>query len=378
MTNLLLAVFYFAIIIQLLYYLLVFSRLAIYCSKEPQLDEANTALTSEDKFVSVIICARNEGPNLAKNLPLILQQEYPNFEVIVVDDGSEDGSPEILSKIASEFYSQDLMFNVIRVEEKPYPGKKFPLSLGIAAAKGECVLLTDADCCPASNQWIRQMILGYTPSREIVLGFGGYTNQPGLLNKVIRYETFHTFLQYGSYALAGIPYMGVGRNLSYKRQLFSHVGGFEKHKNQISGDDDLLINAIANSRNTALCIHPDSFIWSTPEQTWSDWLRQKTRHISAGIAYRPIHQFLLGLYTLSLILTYVTIPVILFTSIPIGWVLIPLFARWLVQMIIFYHVLRRVNAIDLWYFSTIFDFFSIAYYPTLVLSARLRKKLIWR
>lgn len=206
--------FYFFIVltlIQLFYYGWFFSRVAYYKIKE--------RLQSRQHPVSVIICARDEDENLARNLPGVLVQQYSSsHELVVVNDNSLDDSKYILEELKKTFRSLHVV--ELTQEAKLISGKKYPLSIGIREAKYEVLLLTDADCVPASENWIQKMQEAYTEGIEIVLGYGAYHRRKGLLNKLIRFETFHTALQYLSYALSGIPYMGVGRNLSYKKTCF--------------------------------------------------------------------------------------------------------------------------------------------------------------
>ena len=230
-------------LIQVFYHLFFFTRLAVY--------KAGAKLSSRTHPVSVIICARDEAANLSVNLPGSLVQQYPTtHEVIVVDDNSFDDTKYLLEELAKEF--RQLHVVELKQEAKMIPGKKFPLSMGIKAAKYEIVLLTDADCVPATENWIASMQEAYDDNIEIVLGYGAYHKKKGLLNKIIRWETFHTAIQYFSYALAGKPYMGVGRNLSYKRSVFFRHKGFSSHHHVQSGDDDLFINMAANKKNTRI------------------------------------------------------------------------------------------------------------------------------
>jgi tRNA-guanine transglycosylase len=243
--------------IQVFYYLFFFSRLAFYKTKPP--------LQTQTHPVSVIVCARDEAANLALNLPGILVQKYDTtHEVIVVNDNSYDDSKYLLEELKKTF--RQLQVTELTQEAKMIPGKKFPLSIGIKTAKHEIVLLTDADCVPASEFWISNMQAAYNEKTEIVLGYGAYHKTHTFLNKLIRWETFHSALQYFSYALAGVPYMGVGRNLSYKKKIFFRHKGFSSHNNIPGGDDDLFINKAANSANTRINIHQDSFTLSKPVQ----------------------------------------------------------------------------------------------------------------
>ncbi|HYF30328.1 MAG TPA: glycosyltransferase [Chitinophagaceae bacterium] len=288
-------VFALVTVVQLFYHWWFFRRISFF--NPPQKAKSQT------HPVSVIVCARDEAANLVKNLPGVLVQTYPTtHEVIVVNDNSVDESKYVIAELQKTF--KNLQHVPLTHEAKGIPGKKYPLSIGIKEAKHEIVLLTDADCVPATEFWIQKMQDAYDDGIEVVIGYGAYHKKQGMLNKLIRFETFQSALQFLSFALAGIPYMGVGRNLSYKKGLFFKVKGFSSMNHIPSGDDDLFINKVANKRNTAIVIDKDATILSEPKKTFGDWFRQKTRHFSTARFYKPLHKFLLGLYTLSQFLFY--------------------------------------------------------------------------
>jgi poly-beta-1,6-N-acetyl-D-glucosamine synthase len=230
-----------SVIILLWYYLFYFYRIDLHHSEEMP---ANAAAIP----VSVVICARNEARNLSDFLPAVLAQDYPHYEVIVVNDCSYDSTADVLKS----FEHKHANLKIITVKEDPIHqhGKKFAIMVGIKGASHDLVLFTDADCKPASKQWLRAMTRGVKGEKEIVVGYSKYEKLPGLLNKLIRYDTFHIALQYLSFAKAGSPYMGVGRNLGYKKSLFFHNKGFASHYHIDSGDDDLFINEVATATNT--------------------------------------------------------------------------------------------------------------------------------
>ncbi len=299
--------FCLVVAIQLFYYLFYFFRLIFY--KPPVKNE------SQEYPVSVIICARDEAQNLANNLPGVLLQRYKTtHEVIVVNDNSEDETKYVLEEFKKTF--KDLVIIPLTQEALMIPGKKFPLSMGIKSTRHEVLLLTDADCIPASEFWIQKMQEAYAPNIEIVLGYGAYKKKPGLLNKLIRFETFQTALQYFSFALAGHPYMGVGRNLSYKRSLFLNNKGFASINHIPGGDDDLFINKVANRRNTAIILDADAHTLSEPKTTWGEWLSQKQRHYTTAKYYKPKYKFLLGLLSFSNFLVY---PLFILSLIFFNW-----------------------------------------------------------
>ncbi|MCD8540169.1 MAG: glycosyl transferase family 2, partial [Leadbetterella sp.] len=150
-----------------------------------------------------------------------------------------------------------------------------------------------------SDQWISRMMAQVTEGKEIVLGFSRYRYIPGGLNALIRYETFQTALQYLSFALSGVPFMGVGRNLMYKKDLFWKNGGFSGHNMLLSGDDDLFVNKAASKANVSVSITPESQTTSIPKTTWREWYVQKKRHLSVGKKYKMRDRITLGLLWIS-------------------------------------------------------------------------------
>lgn len=348
--------------IQVFYYLFFFSRLSFYRQK--------TNITSRANPVSVIICARDEVRNLIENLEASLLQQYDTVhEVIVVNDNSFDESKYVLEDLKKKH--PQLQVVELTQEAKMIPGKKFPLSIGIKTAKHEIVLLTDADCVPASNLWIESMQDVYDDNTEIVLGYGSYQKNSGLLNMIIRWETFQTAMQYLSYALAGVPYMGVGRNLSYKKTIFFRHKGFSSHNHVPGGDDDLFINTAANRKNTKINIDKDSFTISKPATTWQQWLSQKKRHYTTSKYYKPLHKFLLGTYALSHFLFY---PLLIASIIFYNWqfALMIFAGRMLIQAIVYYKSLNKLGEKDLFPFFIFLDTWMFIYY--IIFAPALMKK----
>ncbi len=260
-------------------------------------------LAKNDFPVSVIICAKNEAENLKENIPLFLEQDYPHFEIILINDASSDETQEVIDA----FVESDPRVKKVEIQnnEAFWSNKKYSLTLGIKKAKHSRLLFTDADCKPASNQWIRLMTAPISEEKQLVLGYGAYEKRKGLLNGLIRFETVMTALQYFSHAKAGMPYMGVGRNLAYTSQLFYDTRGFMSHMQILSGDDDLFVNEAATKENTAIVFQTEAFTYSKPKESWGDWLRQKRRHVSTAKFYQTKHQWVLGLYYSSNLLFWV-------------------------------------------------------------------------
>lgn len=360
-------IFCLVTVTQILYYAFFFSRLAFY--------KPAPKLHNEQRPVSVIICARDEANNIVKNLPGVLVQKYrTSHEVILVNDNSSDDTKHLIDELRKTF--KNLHPLQLTQEAKLIAGKKFPLSMGIKSSKYETLLLTDADCVPASENWMQLMQNGYRSETEIVLGYGAYHKNNGLLNKIIRFETFHSALQYFSYALAGMPYMGVGRNLSYKKEVFNRNKGFSAINQIPGGDDDLFINKVATKENTAIVIEADAHTLSEAKKRWSDWFMQKTRHYSTAKYYRRKHKFLLGLYSATQFLIY---PMVVISAICFNWwITLSIFAvRLIIQAVIYFKTMKKLNEADLFPFFLFLELWMCVYY-LLFLPALFRKpKKTW-
>lgn len=359
--------FAFTFLIQLVFYWGFFWRLGRY--RQPASDP-------KPKGVSVVICAHNAYHHLRESLPLILAQDYPDFEVLVVNHSSDDDTRYLLADLEDRFphlktlsIDEDLNF---------FSGKKFPLSIGIKSAKHDLVLLTDADCKPASKDWIRHMQSAFTPKVEVVLGYGPYNRSAGLLNKLIRFDTAHIAIQYLSYALAGFPYMGVGRNLSYLKQVFYKHNGFISHYRIRSGDDDLFINQVAKRSNTAIMVHPESFTLSDPKQTFGHWITQKKRHFSTSHLYKFRHKFLLGTYTFSLVFFYG----LFIAMLSLNWSLFPVLGIFILRLGTQYFVLircmKQLNERDLSPFIPLFEIMLLLFNAGIWISNWFYKPVRWK
>jgi len=351
--TVILYVFIIATVIQLAYWLLLFSKLAFYKT-------AATTVIDVEQPVSIIICAKNEAENLKKNLPRILNQNYHSYEVIVVNDNSNDQTGPILLDFMLKNNNLHII-NKINTQNLNI-GKKFALSIGINAAKHKVLLLTDADCTPNSREWLREMQKNIQGKTEIGLGYGPYDKEDGFLNKFIRFETVYTAIQYLSFALARMPYMGVGRNLVYKKSLFHKVNGFTKHEHIASGDDDLFINEVAHGENTKIVLKRETFVYSIPQKSWKSYFRQKSRHMTTGKHYQLKHKALLGLLSLSHILHYFG-GIVLILKFSTMFAVITLYVlRILVLLIIYKATLNKLHETHLLKWVPILDLVFVLYY----------------
>ena len=313
--------------------------------------------------VTVVICARNEERNLSANLPNILNQDYDRYEVVVVNDRSDDGTLATLKKLQEQY---DHLKVVENVEVGNYVGKKKALRIGIHNATYDKLLLTDADCRPASAQWLRLMV-SQLDNKEIVLGFGKLEKSSGWVNKLIRWETLQTVIQYSSFALAGMPYMGVGRNLAYKKELFKTSSEFEEHLDIPSGDDDLFVSEKGEYQNVALQLKPDAYTYSEGVSNIKKWWRQKRRHMSTSSLYRFWPKTLLTTYGLCQLMFYVfLIPMILLFWDNI-WLWITLGVKTVLQMIIVLYASRRFRSLDVIWAFPLWEFLNTLFITLILL-----------
>lgn len=354
---------------QVVYYLLVFFRLNFLRTK-----------ISEGEWqppVSVVICARNEAENLKRYLKVVLIQQYTQYEVIVVNDQSTDDTIDVLF----DYYQRNRNLKIVNIattETKDLPGKKYALSKGIAAASFDTIVVTDADCRPATTHWLSKLVTAYMDDTNVVLGHSPFERQTGWLNKLIRYENCITAMQYFGWAKLGMPYMGVGRNMSYKKEVFTTFDGFAKHKDLLSGDDDLLINKMADGRNTEICLDKDTFMYTVAQPTWSKWLAQKKRHLRSGFAYKLHHQLVLFLFALTKLLFYALLPVIFFTMLPksvVVVIVVGVLAALLLSTISTY---KKLGSADLWILSPLLDVFYSVYLVLIFFLILLQPKDQWK
>jgi len=348
MVTTLLVLFLVVSIINILYYLGYFS----FATSE------NNKPGSSNIPVSVIICAKNEAENLRQFVPSILNQKYPNFEVVLINDASEDDTLEVMEN----FLQDDPRIRLVNVQnnEAFWGKKKYALTLGIKKAKNPYLIFTDADCAPVTDLWIEKMAANFNSEKSIVLGYGGYfKNKASFLNKLIRFETLLTAIQYFSYAKWGLPYMGVGRNLAYTSKEFYEQNGFATHLHVRSGDDDLFVNQAATAGNTAVCFDKEAITRSEPKTNFKSWFRQKRRHVSTTRFYKINHKLLLGMFYFSQLAFWILLVVLLLLQIQWQLVLAVFGIRLLIQYIVFWKSAQKLDELDLIWMLPVLELFLI-------------------
>jgi glycosyltransferase involved in cell wall biosynthesis len=288
--------------VQLIYYLLVYRKPYVYEQKRDK------SLTAPEKLpaVSVIIASKNESENLAKYLPPILEQDYSDFEVIVVNMGSTDET-DVLLKALNQQYPH-LYHTYVPAEAEDINGKKLALTLGIKAAKNDVLLFTEAYCVPASDKWIREFANEFLKGKDIVLGFCKLQIEKKVsMRKFILYDNMIHGLKYLSLAVLGKPFMGIGRNLAYKKEIFFEEKGFSSVLNIEEGEDDLFINKIAGKKKVGVVTSPESMTESDVVNSFFTWRSLKSKYLYTKQFYKGISSFVFGFETFSKYLFYLSV-----------------------------------------------------------------------
>ena len=324
--------------------------------------------------ISIIICAKNEFENLRIYLPKILEQNYPKFEVIVVNDQSNDRSDALLERLEKKY--KNLVVVTIEKHINQHIGKKFALTLGIKTAKYEYLLLTDADCFPNSKNWAQLMCNNFN-SADIILGYGGYKKRKGLLNKIIRFDTFNVAQQYLSYALSGCAYMGVGRNMAYKKSLFFDNKGFANHIHIPSGDDDLFIQEVATKNNVAIEINTLAHTGSEVIENWKGWSYQKRRHLTTAPLYKTKFKVLLALYPYAKFLFWMAVILLFIFKAHLVIVLILLVVKLLTSYLVNYKSMKQLNSMDLYWIHPLYELIHLVLEGIFVLLNLVDKPKKW-
>ena len=312
--------------IQLLYWLFYFVGLLRLKSIAPGGRETAPG-------ISIIVAARNELKNLKTLIPALMVQDHPDYEVIIVSDRSTDGTVEYFNKIDGEYEN----LKTTHIDDLPQhiSGKKFAITMGIKAAKHSQVLITDADCLPFSSSWATEMSSGFNHGADIILGFSNYFKLPGFLNFFIRFETLLTGIEYLSAAANKLPYMGVGRNLAYKKDLFMENKGFFGYQQLVGGDDDLFVNKHATARNTIALGGDNAGTLSAPKTSWATYWKQKSRHLYVGKFYSLKTKITLAIFNISWIFTWILAISCILAGVNIYWIGFGLLIRELILLTTF-------------------------------------------
>lgn len=339
MLNIIFYVFVGVTVLQLIYYLFILGKFAF---AKPQ--------TANPKRipVSVIVCAKNEADRMKNLVPLLAEQNYPDFEVVLIDDASSDETLDIFEAFEKQYPHIKLV--KVQNNEAFWANKKYALTLGIKAATKEYLLFTDSDCYPASKDWVTHMSSQFTLNKTIILGYGAYEKvKNSFLNKIIRFDNMLTTTMYFAWAKLGRPYTGEGRNLAYKKEDFFKVNGFIDHMNIRTGEDALFINQAAKKKNTTICFTAESFTYCEAKKTFKNWFLQKRRQAFTASLFKSSDKFQINLYAITRLLFFILAIVLL--AFQFDWrFLVPVIAlRYLASWITLGYSAARLKEKDVMY-----------------------------
>ncbi|MFY0652422.1 MAG: glycosyltransferase [Cyclobacteriaceae bacterium] len=361
-------VFVVAISTQSIFWLLFVFTLSRHKNKK--------SIAMEGRGISVMICAYNELENLKILLPKLYNQDYDEFEVIIVNDRSSDGSYDFLL----EEKKTHAHLKTVDIDRAPdhIDAKKYAITLGIKAAKFDHLLFTDADCYPESKKWISSMAKSFGEKTKFVLGYSQFKQEKGFVNSFSRFETQHTGMLYCTLAKLGRPYMGVGRNMAYTKEMFLENKGFNQYQKVTGGDDDLLVNEHAKGINTEVCIGQSTLVWSYSKKTFLEYFNQKRRHISVSKYYKFLDKFILGMYSLSHLLFWIAF-VILAATKYFPELIFGLFAcRLLLNTLIVHTTSKKFGERIVVWHVPIMDFIYNIYLMIMGLASLSTKKVTWK
>lgn len=356
--------------IQIIYYFCVYGKL-IFNKKKKQTEDTGSQ-TEVLPPVSVVIAAKNEEYHLKDKLVFFLEQDYPEFEVIVVNDASTDECEYVL-KAFSKLYPCLKVVNIVENVNK-FRGRKFPISLGIKSAKYDHIVLAGADCVPSGFEWLKNLARNFSEKKEVVLGFCTYTKQKGLFKFLLQYDNLTTAMNYMGLALSGHPYRGDGRNIAFKKDLFFKVGGFTKHYNLPLGEDDIFIRNVSTASNTTVSLTPESFLSSDAKHTYKEWKRQKIDRLSTYKYYKPSIKFLLSIPNITTLLFYAFVITLLFLSLPFEYVILAIVIKFVLQILIYFKSCKRLGIKRVFIFAPLIELYFLLLNAELRLLSLFRKK----
>lgn len=359
---------------QILYYFIVYGRVAFYKNKPIQVPQTITHENSPS--VSVILCVKDEAYNLKQTLPYFLEQEYPDYEVIVVNMASQDETEAILLR-TKEVYPHLKIVNMCKNINK-FTGKKYPLSIGIRSAKNNIILVSESDTKPSSFQWIREMVNGFLSGDSITIGYTALKTGDGFFSWLINYDNLTLFMNYLSLSMLGVSFMGEGRNLAYKRDMFFKKGAFISYYNLISGEDDIFINKVANSGNTTVNLNTNAINETIIEELFYDWKLKKHRHYQSVKHFHFFDRIVTSLVPVSTVLLYGVIALAIVFHFPWEWCAMVVLIKWIIQIIVYFKASIRLKTKKIAIFAPLFEILFLFVNTIFKLQSLRRKKNKWK
>lgn len=358
---------------QAIYYLGLYNKIYTHTQKENNAD-----VNLKHPPLSVIIVAKDAANELKENLPFILEQDYPEFEVIVIYDSAADDCDDVLKLLEDKY--PNLYHTFIPDSARYISHKKLGITMGIKASRHDWLVFTESNCRPQSKRWLRQMARNFTPSTEIVLGYSNYEKASGWFNKKITFDTLLNSMRYLGMAISGHPYMGTGRNMAYRKSLYYKQKGFSSHLNLQRGEDDLFINETANEHNTRVETDPESLIRISIPKYKRIWREEKISYMATSRLFKGTARYLIGFETCSRLLFYITtiatitISTILHQWIIAGIALLLWILRYVLQLVVFRKASTYLGERKFYGLLPVFDILQPIWNLGFKLQRRIRRK----
>lgn len=360
-------IFLVATVIQLLYHVLIFIRIWFY--KEPE--------HINYKPVSVVVSSKNQLNHIRSNLIHFLNQDYPEFEIIVINDASSDGTDDYLEELEKKYGHLKVVTNTVQENDRFNKGKKFGITLAIKSATHDTLLFSDADSYPSSNQWIKKMQASFCSKKQIVLAYSRLEKRKGFLNRLLRYESLYEGLLSFSFTLCGFPLLAQRRNLGYDRALFFSINGFFSHLNLSRGEAKLFVDEASNSRNTTVCLSPEGMTLSNKQKSYLEWFSDKRSYFHLAKRLRFSSLLLLGINFFSQFSFWLLFPVLLIYQINPQLVLLAFTLRFCLQYIVYWKMCKFTNEYRLLWFLPFYEISLMLIHFILSLSTFIKKVHDW-
>lgn len=293
--------------------------------------------------LSVIIVTKDSGKALKENLPLILEQDYPQFEVIVINDKSAGEDENILKLLGNNYHH--LYYSFIPETARYISRKKLGIAMGIKASRYEWIVVTEPQCKPMSNQWLKNLAAHFSPETDIVLGYSNYIQNKEKFARHIRLDSMFQAMRYLGRAASGHPYMGIGRNLAYRKSLYLSHKGFTTQLNLQRGDDDLFINAVTHAQNTKVALSPESFIRIPVPSYKRVWFEDKVNALVTGHYYRGNARIFNSIETWTCALFHLlTLTGLIYCILNRAWIETGIIgAGWLIRFVSYMTVMKQTS-----------------------------------
>lgn len=358
---------------QAIYYLGLYNKIYTHTQKE-----YNADVNLKHPPLSVIIVAKDAANELKENLPFILEQDYPEFEVIVIYDSAADDCDDVLKLLEDKY--PNLYHTFIPESARYISHKKLGITMGIKASRHDWLVFTESNCRPQSKEWLKQMARNFTPCTEIVLGYSNYEKTSGWFNKKITFDTLLNSMRYLGMAISRHPYMGTGRNLAYRKSLYYKQKGFSSHLNLQRGEDDLFINETANEHNTRVETSPESLVRISLPKYKRIWREEKISYMATSRLFKGTARYLIGFETCSRLLFYlITIATIIISILLHQWIIAGIalllwILRYVLQLIVFGKASKYLGERKFYALLPVFDILQPIWNSRFKLQRRMRRK----